>query len=159
MTAVPKAPAAKKLVIEVDAEKINIISKVRTFDGDIQSFKSRIKNIQEDMQDILDEVNEYDAVVVLQGELEVAKANLKRRLQSNSKWLKLTEDLADERLSKKDAEANLSDFLLEYFADTHEKQIELGPQNAREVVYKAKLGKAKEFQTNLFSAPAQEAQQ
>jgi hypothetical protein len=63
-------------------------------------------------------------------------------------------DLADEKLSLKDAQDNLSDFLLAYFADTRERQIELAPQNAYELTIKAKLGKAKDFQTNIFSAPA-----
>ncbi|HEX4775068.1 MAG TPA: hypothetical protein VH234_06145 [Candidatus Saccharimonadales bacterium] len=155
MTAVPKKPEPKTL--EISGEKLNIISKVRTFDGDIKSFKSRIKTIQERMQEVLDGTDEYSAVLEAQGKLDLTKENLKRRLDGISEWIKLTEDLAEERLSLKDANENMSDFLLAYFADTREKQIELGPKDAREVTIKARLGKAKDYQTNLFSAPAPEA--
>jgi len=151
MTAVPKTPEPKKLEIEVDGEKLAWIGKVRTFDADVHSFQSRIKSIQESMQDVLDGTDEYSAVLRAQDELETARANLKRRLDGNSEWIALTEDLAQERLSLKDAQANLSEFLLGYFHDTGEKQIELGPGNGREVILKGRLGKAKDFQTNIFS--------
>lgn len=141
----------KGVSFEVDGEKLQIISRVRTFDGDIRAFSSRMKTIQERMLEIIEVTDENEAVEEAQGTLDNAKAALKRRLESNSEFMKLTEDLADEKLSIKDAKDNMSDFLLAYFADTHEKQIELGPGDAKEVIIKARLGKSKDFQTNLFS--------
>lgn len=154
MVAVPKAPEPKHIDLEVDAGKLNLITKVRTFDGDIKSFESRIKTIKERMQEVLDVMDEYEAMSDAEARLKLLKEDLKRRLDGNSEWIKLTEDLAEEALSLKDAKDNMSDFLLAYFAETHEKQIELGPKEAREVVLRGRLGKAKDFQTNIFSRVA-----
>lgn len=65
----------------------------------------------------------------------------------------IIEGLAEERLALKDAEGNLSEFLLGYFHETGEKQIDLGPGQGREVILKGKLGKQKAIQTNIFSHP------
>ena len=156
-TKVPKAPAPKKLDIEVDAAALDIIAKVRTYDKDIRSFQSKAKQLSDDMTKIAEGTDEYTEVLKLNAQLETARANLKRRLAGNSAWIKLSEELAEERLSITDAQNSMSDFLLVYFADTKEKQIEFGPHEAKEVILRARLGKAKDFQTNLFSASAQEA--
>jgi hypothetical protein len=143
----------EKHEITVDGDHLEWIGKVRTFDADIHSFESRIKTLREQLVEEIENTDEYDEVLELQEKLKTARDNLKRRLESNQTYMDLTEDLANEKLSLKDAQANMSDFLLGYFADTHERQIELGPANAREVILKGKLGKPKDFQTNLFSKP------
>lgn len=157
-TKVPAKPKTKEVpVVEVSGEKLKRVSDIRTYKKDVLSFKSRIKVIQADMAEIVDNTDEGTEVLKLEQQLETARANLRRRLEGNSEWAKLTEDLADERLSLRDAERILSDYLLAYFADTKEKQVELGPHEAHEVILNGKLGKEKDFQTNLFSASAQEA--
>lgn len=138
---------------ELSSEQLHVISKVRTFDGDIRSFKSRIKTLNERITEIIENTDEHEVIVSLKDKLELARDNLKRRLSNSSEYVKLMEDLADEKLSLKDAQANMSDFLLGYFADTHERQIELGPKQAREVILNGRLGKPKDFQTNIFSPP------
>lgn len=148
---VPSTPEPKTL--ETVAEQSNLVSKVRTFDGDIKAFKSKIETIGERMEEIVSSIPEHEAVIDLNTKLSVARDALKRRLESNSEFVKLTEELGEERLSLKDANENMSDFLLAYFAENKEKQIELGPHEAKEIIIKAKLGKAKDFQTNIFSAP------
>jgi vacuolar-type H+-ATPase subunit I/STV1 len=142
---------AKDLIDERTGD--NLIPKIRSFDGDVKSFQSRIKTLNEQVQEEIENTNEYTKVAELTTDLAVARAALKRRLESNSSYVDLMSDLADEKLSLKDAQENMSDFLLAYFKQSGERQIELGPQNAREVVLKGKLGKAKEFQTNLFTPP------
>lgn len=142
---------SKTIEVEVDAEQLQWIHKVRTFDADIHSFQSRIKTLNDQIQEEVEKTDEYTEVFELQEKLKVARENLKRRLSNNSTYIDLVEDIANEKLSLKDAQANMSDFLLGYFAETHERQIELGPANAREVILKGKLGKPKDFQTNLFS--------
>lgn len=147
---------AKDKVIEVDGDAVRRIGTIRQYKGDIDSFKSRIKAIDERIGEIIDGLDEGTAVEKLQEQLEAARADLKRRLEGNSEYVKLTEDIADERLSLRDAESIMSDYLLAYFVDTSERQIELGPGEANEVILKGKLGKAKDFQTNLFSKKPEE---
>ena len=62
----------------------------------------------------------------------------------------LLEQLADEKEALKTARQNLSGFLLGYFHETGERQIELAEKDAREVILKGKLGKPKDFQTSIF---------
>lgn len=164
---VPKIPAPKKIEtaaeelqrkgvsIEIDAGKLNIISKVRNFDNDIKSFESRMKTLREQIQEEIENAPEWEKIEKFTEELGVLRAALLRRLKSNQTYVDLMSELNDESLSLKDAKANMSDFLLGYFAETHEKQIELGPSYAREVILKGRLGKTKDFQTNIFSAAAQ----
>lgn len=149
MTAVPITPITK--TIEIEAEHFQIIVKVRTFDNDIKSFQSRIKTLKEQITEQIENTEEYTAVLEATAKLNIAKQNLKRRLEANQDYMNLMSELADEKLTLKDAQDNMSDFLLGYFVETHERQIELGPANAREVILKGKLGKKKDFQTNLFS--------
>lgn len=129
----------------------SLIPKVRNFDNDIFSFESRIKVLKEQLQDELENTDEYTEVQRLSEALKVARENLKRRMQNNRIYMDLTEELGDEKLALKDAKANMSDFLLAYFVKTQEHQIELGPKQAREVIIKGRLGKPKDFQTNIFS--------
>jgi enamine deaminase RidA (YjgF/YER057c/UK114 family) len=141
---------AQALIDEQGNSDANI-NKIRTFRDDVSSFQSRAKTIKEQLQEEIENTDEYDKVIEAETVLRVAKENLKRRLSSNSHYIELTEEFAEEKLSLRDAQANLSDFLLAYFADTKERQIELAPQNAYQVTIKAKLGKAIDFQTNIFS--------
>ncbi len=149
----PEPRQSSDIVIDVDADKLRLIEKVRTFDGDIKAFASQAKTITEHITEIIEGFAEYEEVNRLQALLVNAKADLKRRFESSSEYIKLTEELTDEKLSLKDAKEHISDFLLAYFHETGERQIELRPGNGREVVLKASLGKPKDIQTNLFSAP------
>jgi predicted nucleic acid-binding Zn-ribbon protein len=132
----------------------NMVGKIRTFDQDALSFRQRIKTLKEQIQEEVERAPEYTRVQNIINELKDARADLKRRLERNSTYMGLLQELADERLALTDAERNMSDFLKGYYADTREEQIELTPEDTRMVVIRAKLGKPQDFQTNLFSRVA-----
>ena len=148
-----KIPNNKRLEIETTPYKSDFIDKVRRLDGDLKSFESRIKTLLANRP--VDEIENTDEFTKVKEQtrmlLSVAEENLKRRLMSNSTYVSLTEELADEKISAKDARANISDFLLGYYKETGERQIELGPAYAREVTLRGRLGKAIDFQTSIFS--------
>jgi len=136
--------------IEVNAKVLGWVEKVRTFMQDIESFKNRIATIKEQLVEMAENTNEFTEVQRCEEALAVARENLKRRLANMDGYNDLNEELADEKESLKTANQNLSDFLLGYFHETGERQIEISPKDAREVLLTGKLGKAKKFQTNLF---------
>jgi len=143
-----KSPAT--IEIEADPKVLDWISKVRTFEGDINSFQSRIKTIQEQLVEMAENTDEYTEVMRAQDALRLAQEKLKDRLSRVDGYNDLCEELADEKDALKTAKQNLSDFLLGYFHETGERQIETSPKNAREVILSGRLGKEKKFQTSLF---------
>lgn len=153
MPATKTKPKPKKdvPVIEASATDVERHGLIRTHNQDIKAFKSRLKGLVERAQKIIDGTAEGQEVDKLADQLNVARENLRRRLEGNSEYMKLTEEMADERLSIRDAERVLSDLLLANFADTRERQIELGPHEAYQVILRGRLGKPKDFQTSIFS--------
>jgi regulator of replication initiation timing len=136
--------------VTVDAKILAYIEKIRTFQGNIDSFVSRIKVIDEQLLEMAENTDEYTEVVRANDALKLAQENLKERLSRVDGYNNLMEERADEREALKTAKLNLSDFLLGYYHDTGERQIETSPKEAREVILTGRLGKERKFQTSLF---------
>lgn len=134
-----------------DQHNLTLIDRVRTFDHDIQNFETNIKRLKEMATEAVEKLPERDEVERLQEELKTAKEALKQATLRTPGYNDLIQQIADEKDSLKDARLNLSDFLLGYFKETGERQIELEPKDAREVILKGRLGKAKDFQLNLLN--------
>jgi hypothetical protein len=141
--------------METDQDNTRLIDNVRTFDRDIQKFDHNVKTLKEQVGEFVENTDEHQLIIDLTEKLKLAKEQLRLALSSKSGYNDLLEKLADEKDALKSARQNMSDFLLGYFAETHERQIELGPKEAREVILKGRLGKPKDFQTNLFGREAQ----
>lgn len=98
-------------------------------------------------------------------DLETGKEELRRlqlkhnqALANDADYNNMMEDMGELKDKKKAEEEVLSELLLGYFADTHERQIETGPRgDARTLVLKAKLGKEGKFQPSLFAQDSVEA--
>src|SRR5450755_470507 len=131
-------------------ENTRLVENVRTFDQDIRKFETNLKRLKEMATEAVEKLPEHDEVERLKEELKTAREALKQATMRLPGYNDLVQQIADEKDSLKDAKLNLSDFLLGYFHETGERQIELEPKDAREVILKGRLGKAKDFQTNLF---------
>ena len=126
------------------------VDNIRTFDHELREHDQRIKTLREQLQDRAESTDEYAVVESLKAQLKEAREKLKQKLLSLPGYNDLAEKLADEKDSKKSAELDMSDFLIAYHAETKERQVELEPGDAREVILKGRLGKPKDYQTNLF---------
>lgn len=136
----------------METEQSNtLIDKIKIFDLDIQKFAHNAKVLKEQIAERIEALPEYAAVESLKEQLKTAQEALKQAKLRAPGLNDLVQKLADEKDAKKTAELNMSDFLLGYFAETRERQIELDDGDAREVILKGKLGKATNFQTNLFA--------
>lgn len=125
-------------------------SQAKSLSDDIKESDGKIKTIRERLDEIVESFEENDAVNDLIGQLALARENLKRRIMGNTEYVNLAEKLANARAGQKESKLLLSEFLLGYFAQTKERQIELGTKDAREVQLRAKLGKPKDFQMSVF---------
>jgi DNA repair exonuclease SbcCD ATPase subunit len=142
--------------METDQANTRLVDNVRTFDRDIHKFETNIKRLKEMATEAVEKLPEHDEVERLKEELKVAREALKQATLHLPGYNDLMQQIADEKDSLKDAKLNLSDFLLGYFHETGERQIELEPKDAREVILKGKLGKSQAFQTNLFRQGGEE---
>jgi len=150
------AKKSEDKVVEADHKVLGWISKIKTFEGDIKQFKDRVKTIEEQLQEKVENTDEYTEVLDLQAKLSAAQERLKLKLSNDGDYNNLLEERAAEKDSLKSATQNLSDFILGYFHETGERQIETGPHNGRELVLSGKLGKEKKFQTSLFGVKAED---
>jgi hypothetical protein len=141
------------LITDTDSpdERTALISKIVTFDKDIHKFESKIRDLQENAEDVVSETIEHKNIKALEDQLKSEREALKRRMMSNSDYNALLMIIADEKDALHQAKENMSDFLVAYFGDTKELQIELGPRMAREVLIKARLGKETQYQTSIFN--------
>jgi DNA repair exonuclease SbcCD ATPase subunit len=131
-------------------DNTRLIDNVRTFDQDIRKFETNIKRLNEMATEAVEKLPEHDEVERLKEELKTAREALKQATLRLPGYNDLQQQIADEKDALKSAKLNLSDFLLGYFHETGERQIELEAKDAREIILKGKLGKPTQFQTNLF---------
>ena|SRR5579883_2884340 len=129
----------------------SLIDKIRAFDGDIRRFETSIKEKKERLQANIEALPEYAAVESLKEQVKTAQEALKRATERLAGYNDLMEDIAEDNEALKSARMNMSDFLLGYFKETGEKQIELSEEDAREVILKGKLGKPTQYQTSIFN--------
>jgi tRNA A37 methylthiotransferase MiaB len=142
---------SKTLDIKIDPETLSWITKVKTYQSDVDDFKQRIKTANETLVEKIENTIEHEEVAKLEEQLRKARENLKYKLMNKSDYVELLGEKADLKDSLSAAKKNLSDTLLGYFHKTGEQQIEISAKEAREVILTGKLGKEKEFQTSLFS--------
>ncbi len=136
-------------------DNTRLIDQVRTFDHGISKFETNLKRLKEMTTEAVEKLPEHDEVERLQEELKTAREALKQATLRLPGYNDLLQQIGDEKDALKEAKLNLSDFLLGYFHETGERQIELEPKDAREVILKGKLGKPRGYQTNLFSGGEQ----
>lgn len=130
------------------------IETIRTYANDIESQESKIKTLKEQLKEIIEKDSNFATVEELVATLAEAREKPKLSLMGNSKYNELAEKLAQEKEGLKESREIMSDYLVEYYATKHEKQVEINPNNgdARDIILNGKLGKEqKKYQTNMFS--------
>lgn len=128
-----------------------MFNRLRTYDSDIKAFQSSIDDLKQELTDIIEDTPEFKEYSELHNKTIAAQEKVKIALERNSDYIRLKEELADERISLRDVKASLSDFLVGYIANTGERQIEVSETEARDIVVKASLSKKpKKLQLSLF---------
>ncbi len=137
--------------MEPDQGNATLIDKILIFDRDIAKFEHTVKTLKEQITDQIERLPEHAVVEQLAEQLKQTKEALKQATVRVPGLNDLQQQLADEKDALKQARLNLSDFLLGYFHETGERQIELEAADPREIVLSGKLKKAKGGQVSLFN--------
>lgn len=135
--------------------KAETLDSIRTIAKAVDSTESKIKTLREQAKEIVEAMPQYAAVEESTIALKAAREKLKLALMNNSSYNNLLEKIAQEAETLDDDKDVLSDYLIEYYAETHEKQVEINTINgdARPIDIKAKLGKEKQkYQTHMFGS-------
>lgn len=126
------------------------IDTIREYAADIDKTKQDIKTLNEAASEQVESETAYNEVAELTEQLAAAKERLKSSLMSNHVYNDVMEKLAECKNKLADQEDILSLHIVEYYAGTHERQIEMNAEgDAREILVKGKLGKRGKFQTRL----------
>lgn len=130
------------------------VETIRMYAKDVDSKSAQVKVLQEEIDEAIEGANAYSEVTDLETKLYAAKQKLKIELQRTPTYVNACERMADLKEELKDSKGILSDYLVEHFVRTHERQVEINTINgdAREVVIKGRLGKKKKLQTSLFGS-------
>lgn len=137
--------------MEINSEQSRIVDGIKEFDADIEKTKQKVNTIKEQIEELLDSLNEYHDMIEVRDELALKREKLRLKLLQNSQYNNLLERLADEREFLKSTKQNLSDYIVAYFSQTGERQVDLG-SDARDLIMQGKLGKhGKKYQTNIFA--------
>lgn len=157
MPKVKENPKAKKITMQVgDGPEVELpdngsLETIRTYAKDLEDLASKKKVAKERLEEIEAGWPETAEVEKLTEELKAAKEQQKYKRLSSSTYVDQTETIA--AITREEAEAKdiLSDYLLNHFVSTHEKQVLMNEANgdAREINIKATLGRETKYQTSL----------
>lgn len=130
---------------------------IRRLTKEIDALKFDIKALNEMLKDIRADLPEFEALEDARVALQQAQTELNEALRKVPNYNDNLEELAGKKESLSDKQAILSAFIVEYHAQTHEKQVEIDQSNgdARALVLTGRLGKKQKYQTSLFN-PAPE---
>lgn len=129
------------------------VSTIKAYELDIEQANEQIKTTNEMIAEELESMAEYQAVEKAQETLKAAKAALKQALLGNAEYNNLLEEKGQLQDKVKDAKEILSDYVVAYFAETKERQLQVETNgDARELIVTGKLGKKQKYQTSIFNA-------
>lgn len=152
MPKVDEAPKAKELeIVDNSGDDGSSLETIRTYAHDLEEFAGKKKVANERLVEIEAGWEETTEVERLSEELKKAKENLKYKRLNSSTYNDQTEVIAEIKREEKEAKEILSDYLINHFATTHERQVLMNEANgdAREINIKATLGKETKYQTSL----------
>lgn len=137
----------------MDKQQLTITkNNIRVYESDIEDTKKQIETKKEMVQELLESTSGWLDVQTLKERYEEAKISFHLKLQGNADYNDGLEELAQLKEKLKEQKQIQSDFIVGYFAETKERQIELGTTgNARDLVVTGKLGKSSKYQPSLFS--------
>lgn len=145
---------AKQFLIQEGKMKTSdtksMVDTIRTYDRDIEITKNQIATLREIIQDKVKEKQEWIDLEEAREALQRARSALSTALLSDGEYNNRLEELAELRDKFKDQKQIQSDFIVAYYAETKEAQIELGANgDARSLVLSGKLGKKQKYQISL----------
>lgn len=158
MTAIPELPPTKELIIRdgTDPTKDDQgVDTIRQYAVDLRELSDREKAAAEVLRAIEEGWPEYAEVDEFSERLKDAKDRLKQRRMADRGYNDQTEVLHAVKRDKKEAREILSDYLVNHFKITGERQVLMNDNNgdAREVILTGKLGRETKYQTSMDLAP------
>jgi hypothetical protein len=142
-----------KQILEAEGIEVpsQMVEKIRKLDIHIFGCEGRVKVLKEELQEVLEGHTAYQELQRAQAAVERARADLNRALQGDEDYNDLMEKIADENNDIKETKYSLSQLVVEYHAQTHAKQVEIGPNgDARELIVNGRLGKRGKLQMSLL---------
>lgn len=121
-------------------------------DKDLQKFKEQKKELDEEIADHVSGYQESKKINELKEEIEKQKVNLNAKLSQDPDFIAYQGQKESLNLEIKDTKEILSSHVVAWKMNTHEDQVEMGGNLGKEVVITGKLGKVKQYQTNMFSS-------
>lgn len=134
------------------AKKADMLRDIREYEKDIEAKKQRLKTLNEDLREKVENTNAGAEVGDLKDKLRAAQEELISELKRNPDIANLLEEIGAEKDVLKGLQFSLSNHLVAYFTETKERQVEIDDQgHARDVILSAKLGKEEhQYQTSLL---------
>jgi hypothetical protein len=160
MTAIPELPATKPLIIRdgTDPTKDDQgVDTIRQYAVDLRELADQEKAATEVLETIEQGWMEYQTVDDLSEKLKDAKDRLKQRRLADNRYNDQSEAVHAVKRDKKEAREILSDYLVNHFKITGERQVLMNDANgdAREVILTGKLGRETKYQTSLDLKPGE----
>lgn len=131
----------------------DIVDNIILTAGDIESTKRKLKTLKEQVAEILEGMDEAEAVELAADALAVAKQKLASALMGRREYNDLMENIAEYSHKLKGEKDVLSLHLVAYYKLADDgTQIEVDEMgNAREVILTGKLGAEQKYQTSMFA--------
>lgn len=122
---------------------INIESLINSFNGRLETLQNELKQHKEMLASILDNDAEFQEISKEAQKLAKLKTIAKQKIIKEPETAKLQDKINDYQSQIKEIRVGLSDYLSQYVSLSGSSQIE-GPDGVlRQIVYSAKLVKAK----------------
>lgn len=142
------------------SKKDEILEEIREYEKDIRVKENRIKELNEDLKEKIENTEAGERVGQLKDQLKIAQEELIAELKRNGEVNDLMEEIGAEKDTLKGMKMTLSDHLVAYSLMTQERQVQMDEEgHARDVILSAKLGREeKQYQTSIFSKESENAE-
>jgi hypothetical protein len=139
-------------------DRAGLQENIRTYTGDLQIAKSRLKELEKDLKEKMENTNASIKVGELEDKLAAAREELRQELRRNPEINDLMEEIGAQREVVRGTQFSLSNYLVAWHAQTGERQVEMDEEgHARDIILTARLGNdEKNYQTSLLS-PAEDS--
>ena len=140
------------------SNKQELIQEIREMDQSIKAKEQKIKTLNEDLKEKIDNTDAGEKVGRLRDQLKIAQEELIAELKRNGEVNDLMEEIGAEKDTLKGMKMTMSDHLVAYFAQTQDRQVQMDEEgHARDVMLSAKLSKEeKQYQESLFNQEREE---
>lgn len=126
---------------------------IRTYTGDLRVAKDRLKELEKDLKEKMENTNASTKVAELEDQLAVAREDLRAELKRNPEVNDLMEEIGAQREVVRGTQFSLSNYLVAWHALTSERQVQMDEEgHARDIILTARLGSdEKHYQVSLLT--------